>query len=202
MNSILTKRPMLIVVSAPSGAGKSTLCNRLLAEFSDIGYSVSCTTRKPRGKEINGINYFFLSENDFRKHIDRNDFLEYAIVHGNYYGTLRAYIIDALSSGKSVIMDIDVQGASQIRKIIKSETASDILKKGFLDIFITPPSLDELRNRLIRRAEDSLEIIEKRLKNAEIEMQAKNEYSYVVVNDNIDKAYKTLVDTIRKESAK
>ena len=193
---------MLIVVSAPSGAGKSTLCNRLLAEFSDIGYSVSCTTRKPRGKEINGINYFFLSENDFRKHIDRNDFLEYAIVHGNYYGTLRAYIIDALSSGKSVIMDIDVQGASQIRKIIKSETASDILKKGFLDIFITPPSLDELRNRLIRRAEDSLEIIEKRLKNAEIEMQAKNEYSYVVVNDNIDKAYKTLVDTIRKESAK
>ena len=192
--------PLLIVVSAPSGAGKTTMCDRLLKENDNITYSVSCTTRKPRGEEEQGIDYHFLSEKEFKKYISVGHFLEYAVVHGNYYGTMASTVRQALSAGKHVLLDIDVQGAGQIREGLSLLLEDDPIRQGFLDIFISPPSVEELRSRLEGRAEDSAEVIEQRLANAEQEMSCADEYEYQIVNDNLDTAISRLSDIVAKES--
>lgn len=185
-------RPLFVVVSAPSGAGKSTLCSRLLAEVPEFVYSVSCTTRAPRGDESDGVAYFFLSEDEFMERVRRGDFLEHALVHGNHYGTLKKSVSAAMAAGKSVILDIDVEGAGQVRRIVGGLPDGDALKEGFLDIFITAPSIEVLRARLVKRGEDSLAEIEKRLANAVGEIARAGEFSHIVVNAELDKTYSEL----------
>lgn len=182
-------KPLLVVVSAPSGAGKSTLCGMLLNEFPQFVYSVSCTTRELRGAEIDGVSYFFLTVEKFRDRIEANEFLEYAVVHGNYYGTLKKTIADAMAAGRSVILDIDVEGAAQVRNIVSHLPEDDPMKAGYLDIFINAPSLEVLRSRLIKRGEDSVETIEKRLQNASVEMARAHEFSHLLVNERVDETY-------------
>lgn len=192
-------RPLMIVVSAPSGAGKSTLCNRLVADHPDIVYSVSCTTRLPREGEQDGVSYYFLSKQEFRKRVKNEEFLEHAKVHGNYYGTLEDTILFAMEEGKHVLLDIDVQGAAQIRKSLEKLPMKHPIRRGFLDIFIAPPSPEELERRLRGRGTDAEEVIARRLKNAETEMAQQNEYEYLIVNDDLDEAYRRLKIIIDSE---
>jgi len=185
-------RPLLIVVSAPSGAGKSTLCDRLLAEHDDIVYSVSCTTRAPRGQEENGVAYHFLTEEAFRLRIAEGAFLEHAIVHDHLYGTLRETVEKTMVSGRTVLMDIDVAGAAQVREYVLGLDADNPLRAAFVDIFIEPPSMEVLRQRLTGRNEDAPEVIERRLGNAEAEMARRHEFRHRVVNDDLEQAYAEL----------
>lgn len=194
-----TPRPLLIVVSAPSGGGKSTLCRRLLAERKDIAYSISCTTRAPRGNEVNGREYHFLSGADFDRRIKNGEFLEHAVVHGHKYGTLRKPVDDALAGSKSILMDIDVEGALQIREYVARLPAGDAMKSAFVDIFVEPPSLEALRERLLRRAEDKKDEIERRVKTAEKEMLQRDEYRHRIVNDDLEAAYLELQGRIIEE---
>jgi len=140
-------RPLLIVISAPSGAGKSTLCNRLLDRCEDIVYSVSCTTRAPRGGEVDGKNYFFMTPAAFEEKVRAGAFLEHALVHANHYGTLKEKVRTTMQQGQSILMDIDVQGARQVRDALASLPPNDLMSCGFLDIFIQPPTLEVLRAR-------------------------------------------------------
>lgn len=195
-------KPLLIVISAPSGGGKSVLCRRLLAERKDVTYSISCTTRIPRGEEVNGRDYHFLSEAEFERRVKNGEFLEHAVVHGKNYGTLRKPVDDALTAGKSIIMDIDVEGARQIREYVKRLPKNDTLKHAFVDIFIEPPSIDVLRQRLLNRAEDQKAEIERRLKTAEQEMFQRDNYSHRIVNDELDRAYGELKEVILKEQSR
>lgn len=172
------KKGRLFIISAPSGAGKTTLCHQLLDRFYDILYSVSYTTRKPREGERDGIDYHFISTGEFQKGIRDGLWAEWAEVHGNFYGTSAKYIDDNLSGGNDVLLDIDVQGALQIlERFPGSET-----------IFIMPPSLAELKKRLVKRGLDSPATIERRLVNAEREMAARSHYRHVVVNDRLEDA--------------
>jgi len=196
---IENKNALLIVVSAPSGAGKSTLCNRLIKKFQGMTYSISCTTRLPRGEEKNHENYHFLSREEFSEHVRNGDFLEHAEVHGNFYGTLKQTVEEALAAEHDIIMDIDVQGAGQIRKACAELPPEDAVRKGFVDIFIAPPSMEELRRRLDGRSTDTAEVIEKRLHNAAEEMRCRNLYRHQVINDDLEEALKKLVRVIEKE---
>lgn len=189
-------KPLFIVISAPSGCGKTTLIDMLLQEYNDIVYSISCTTRAPRGEEEDGLDYHFLSPERFRELIQEKAFLEYAEVHGHYYGTLKQPIVEVLAEGNSVILDIDVQGAAKVREQVAKLAPDDPLKIGFVDIFINPPSLEELRARLVGRGTDSPAVIERRLANAEGEIARAGEYRYQVTNDDLSVAYKRLCDMI------
>ena len=189
-------KPLFIVMSAPSGCGKSTLIDMLLQEYHDIVYSISCTTRAPRGEEEDGLDYHFLSKERFEELLKENAFLEYAKVHDNYYGTLKAPIVEVLAEGNTMILDIDVQGAAKVREYVRSLPKTDPLKIGYVDIFINPPSLEELRERLERRGTDSREVIEKRMRNAEGEMSRAGEYMFQVTNDDLSICYKRLCDLI------
>lgn len=192
-------KPLLLVVSAPSGAGKSSLCNRLIEQFPQMIYSISCTTRAPRGNEKNGVHYHFLSEEEFCARIARNEFLEHALVHGNRYGTLKQTVYDALAQNRDIIMDIDVQGAKQIRLACESLPDDDAIKQSFVDIFIAPPSMEELKRRLCGRATDSEDVIARRMCNAEEEMKHQPYYRYTVVNDDFEKAARELQKIIEDE---
>lgn len=189
-------KPLFIVISAPSGCGKSTLIDMLLQEYSDIVYSISCTTRPPRGEEEDGLDYHFLTKDRFEELIRENAFIEYASVHGNYYGTLKGPIEEVLSEGNSMILDIDVQGAAKVREYVRALPDDDPLKVGYVDIFVNPPSIDELRSRLEGRGTDSREVIERRLANAEGEMARAGEYMFRVVNDDLGMCYKRLCDLV------
>ena len=189
-------KPLFIVMSAPSGCGKSTLIDMLLQEYSDMVYSISCTTRPPRGEEEDGLDYHFLAKERFEELIRENAFIEYASVHDNYYGTLKAPIEEVLAEGNSMILDIDVQGAAKVREYVRGLPDSDPLKVGYVDIFVNPPSLEELRARLEGRGTDSREVIERRLANAEGEMARAGEYMFRVVNDDLGTCYKRLCDLI------
>lgn len=170
----------LIVVAAPSGTGKTTLCARLLREIPELILSISTTTRAPRGSEKDGVEYFFVPKPEFQKKIDGKRFAEWAEVHGNFYGTSKDFIERAFSQGKSLLLDIDVQGADQLKKSYPAETVR---------IFLAPPSMEELERRLRARGTDSEESIRKRLRNAEWEMTHLEHFDQVVVNDDLEKAY-------------
>lgn len=189
-------KSLFIVVSAPSGCGKTTLVDMLLQEYPELGYSISCTTRAPRKGEEDGIDYHFLSEERFRELLAENAFLEWAEVHGNFYGTLKAPIEEMLREGTSVILDIDVAGAATVRKYVYSLPRGNPMREGFMDIFILPPDMEELRRRLESRGTDSQETIEKRLVNAEKEIARAGEYLYRVTNDDLGIAYRRMVDLI------
>lgn len=189
--------PLFIVISAPSGAGKTTLCDMLLQSYPEVCYSISCTTREPRINEEDGVDYHFLSVEAFKKLIAEGAFLEHALVHDNYYGTLKAPVYEVLREGQCMLLDIDVAGAAQVRQHVATALPpDDPLRRGYIDIFISPPSLDELRERLCSRGTDSAEVIEKRMRNAQKEMAHAGEYMYQVVNDDLDTAFKRLCDII------
>jgi len=189
-------RPLMIVVSAPSGAGKSTLCNRMVDEFPQVSYSVSCTTRAPRGEEKDGSHYYFMSKREFKDRVNQGEFLEHAKVHGNYYGTLEDTILYAMEEGSHVILDIDVQGAEQIRSALHRLDPRHPIRRGFLDIFISPPSFEELEKRLRGRETDDEQVIKKRLANAMKEMDRASEYTHQVINDDLETAYEDLKSII------
>ena len=189
-------KPLFIVLSAPSGCGKSTLIDMILQEYCDIVYSISCTTREPRGDEEDGLDYHFKTKERFEQLIAEDAFIEYAKVHDNYYGTLKAPIEEVLAEGNSMILDIDVQGAAKVREYVRSLPNNDPLKIGSVDLFILPPDLGELRRRLEGRGTDSPEVIEKRLRNAEGEIARAGEYMFRVTNDDLAVAYKRLCDLI------
>lgn len=179
----------LIVISAPSGAGKTTLCTKLLAEFPKLVLSISSTTRAPRGEEKNGVEYFFLTREQFESQIKAERFAEWAQVHGNYYGTSKDVIEKTFAQGNSVLLDIDVQGAALLAKSYPKETYR---------IFISPPDMASLEKRLRSRGTDSEETIQKRLRNAETEMKSASLFDKVIINDQLDRAYKELSSLIRK----
>ena len=178
----------ILIISGPSGSGKSTLLNRLLKEESDLYFSISSTTRAPRQGETEGVNYYFISEDEFKKGIDADEFLEWACVHGNYYGTSLKPVLNALEEGKIAIFDIDVQGFN----IAKSKFAQNITS-----VFITTASKNELKSRLQNRGTDSAETIEKRLINAVGEMEHILEYDYFLINDDLQSCYENLRGILR-----
>lgn len=179
----------LIILSAPSGGGKSTILNEILKVSSDIDYSISYTTRNPRGVEENGVHYHFVDEEAFLRRSKDGDFLEQALVFGKWYGTSISFIRGRLDAERHVIMDIDVQGAAQI-------SSTDV---PYVKIFIIPPSMKVLRERLVLRATDSMEEIEKRLAIAKDELQYIPDYDYLVVNDDLDVAVRDVLSIIRAE---
>lgn len=193
-------KPLLIVVSAPSGAGKTTLCDRLLQFYPEITYSVSCTTREPRGAEEDGVDYHFLDETVFAQHLKAGDFLEHATVHGFHYGSLKAPVVEALAEGQCVLMDIDVAGAAQVRAYVAKRPAADPMRAGYIDIFIRPPSLDALRQRLEARGEDDEATIARRLRNATAELERAGEFRFQVVNDDLEIAYREFCGIIETAS--
>jgi len=173
------RRGILFVVSAPSGAGKSTLLNAIRPD-ADFTYSVSCTTRAPRAGEVDGEDYHFLSVEDFRRRASAGEFIEHATVHGQDYGTLRETVTAQIEAGVDVMIDIDVQGAAQIR------AQSGAIAESLADVFIMPPSLDELRRRLLKRGTESPEQIELRLANAADEMEAWRDYRYTIISGSTE----------------
>ena len=189
-------KPLFLVMSAPSGCGKSTLIDMLLQEYPDLVYSISCTTRQPRGEEEDGLDYHFKTKARFEELIRENAFIEYAKVHDNYYGTLKAPIEEVLAEGNSMVLDIDVQGAAKVRDYVRKLPNTDALKIGYVDIFINPPSMEELRARLERRGTDAPAVIERRLANAEGEMARAGEYMFQVTNDDLGHCYRRLCDLI------
>ena len=173
----------LYIISAPSGAGKSTLCSMLINKYPAVRYSISYTTRAPRGNEQNGKEYFFINKAQFENMAANNDFLEWAEVHGNYYGTSKTQIEDALKQGIDIFLDIDPQGAMQLKEKLNGKATF---------IFIAAPSLQELKSRLEKRGTDKAENIALRLENAKKEVEYFNKYDYLIINDASDDAFKKL----------
>ena len=186
------ERPLLIALSAPSGAGKSTLCSRLIKEHKGVAYSISCTTRAPRGEEQDGRDYYFLTQREFKQRARGGEFLEYAHVHGHAYGTLKQSVEFAMEEGMHIIMDIDVQGVSQLRAALAEMDEKSLMRQGFVDIFLQPPSLEELSRRLHARGTDS-HSHEQRLERAKAEMECASSYTHVIINDRLEAAYDQLV---------
>ncbi len=199
---ILKRKPLLMIVSAPSGAGKTTLCDRLVAEFDCITYSVSCTTRAPREGEIDGASYHFLSQETFHERQANGEFLEHAVVHGNHYGTLKASVRASLEAGQDVLMDIDVQGAEQIRNYLASGEDNEWIQDIYCDVFIAPPSMEDLQLRLWGRGKDDEAVIQRRLERAREELTCWVDYQYVIVNDRLDESYATLRSILLAERHK
>ncbi|HOD53502.1 MAG TPA: guanylate kinase [Candidatus Cloacimonadota bacterium] len=188
----MKKKGFLITIAAPSGSGKSTILSKVMERLPHIQYSISHTTRKPRGEEKDGVAYFFTEESDFLSKRDAGFFLESAKVHNNWYGTSKQFIEDTLEKANHVIMDIDVQGVAQIRNL-----GVDIVS-----IFILPPSYSVLKQRLIDRKTDSPEQIEQRLENSKKEIDRLNEYDYLVINDSLDSAVECVINIIQAEENK
>ncbi len=182
------KKGKFIVISGPSGVGKGTICNKLLTEL-NAWYSVSTTTRSPREGEVDGVNYFFITKEEFLKKIDEDEFLEYNYYNENYYGTSKKIVLEKMNEGVNVFSEIDVNGARNIKKIFPDA----------LLIYIAPPNMEELKNRLIARGTDPIERINQRLKIAHEEMKQVGFYDYVVVNDNLEKATNEVREIILKE---
>ena len=167
---------ILFLISAPSGGGKSTLL-KMLSEEPDFVYSISCTTRAPRPGELDGRDYHFLSTTEFERRIAAGEFLEHAQVHGNFYGTLRQTILDSMNSGRDVLMDVDIQGAARIRANGDAQ-----LHAALVDVFLMPPSMAELRRRLLKRATETKKQLNIRLQNAKTEMAEWRNYRYTIVS--------------------
>lgn len=186
------KKGKLIVISAPSGAGKSSLIKAIINNNNNIELSISATTRKPREGESNAKDYFFISDKKFNTLKSKDDFVECALVHNYQYGTLRSYINERIDKGINIILDIDVQGFEQIQEASIDNTS----------IFIIPPSIEELKNRLNIRGLDSQDVIETRLENARHELKYANNFDFRVLNDEFDDALKSLVSIIFDDSSK
>ena len=185
------RKGALLIISAPSGAGKTTICRKLLARRKDLKYSISCTTRSPRPGEKEGKHYFFLSQSDFKRKIQRGEFLEWAMVHDEYYGTPRHFVEDQIKHGGNIIMAIDVQGAMSIRR----KHPAAIL------VFVLPPSMDALKARLANRRDATATVI-KRLANSRGEVAAAKDYDYVVVNDTLETAVNQISCILTAETLK
>tara|TARA_B110000305_G_scaffold94385_1_gene106334 strand:- start:2473 stop:3069 length:597 start_codon:yes stop_codon:yes gene_type:complete len=179
----VSRTGILLVVSGPSGSGKTTLCRRL-ADEEEAHYSISCTTRAPRDGEVNGKDYHFLDRDDFTKRIQTGNFLEHAEVHGNHYGTLKSEVLNYISKGVDVVMDIDVQGATLVRACEDPE-----IQTALTDLFVMPPSKGELRARLTGRGTDTDDIIALRMKNALDEIEHWPSYSYRLVSATREEDY-------------
>ena len=173
----------VLVLSGPSGAGKSSLISKISKDIGDYYFSISTTTRPIRDGEIEGVHYHFVTEKEFKQDIEDDNFLEYAVVHTNHYGTSLKPVREALSAGKLVIFDIDVQGNTAINDRLGDITTS---------VFITPPTLSELKKRLLNRSTDSQDVIKSRIKMAKREIQRISEYDYLLINDDLDEAAELL----------
>ncbi len=189
---MVKRKGLLLVVSGPSGAGKGTICKALLNKNDQIKLSVSATTRKPRTGEVDGVNYFFIEKEKFTTMIENGEFLEYAQIYDNFYGTPKAAIMECLEKGQDVILEIEMQGARQIK---------DVCPDGVF-IFVLPPSLEELKNRIVGRGTETAEEIEKRFSCAFDEINRIVDYDYFIVNDNVEKSVKQVESIILSEKNK
>ena len=189
---MLDRKGLLLVVSGPSGAGKGTICKALLNKNDKIKLSVSATTRKPRNGEVHGVNYFFLEKEEFTTMIENGEFLEYAQIYDNFYGTPKAAIMECLEKGQDVILEIEMQGASQIKEVCPDGVF----------IFVLPPSLEELKNRIVGRGTETAEEIEKRFSCAFDEINKIVDYDYFIVNDDVEKSVKQVEGIILSEKNK
>ncbi|HID30044.1 MAG TPA: guanylate kinase [Desulfobacterales bacterium] len=184
----MAQKGHLFIISAPSGAGKSTILTEILKEDHRLRYSISCTTRAPRGNERDGVDYYFISDASFRRKIDSGELAEWAEVHGHLYGTSARFLNDGLRDGYDVLFDIDVEGAKKLYAKYPEATL----------VFIAPPSMEELKRRLAERGTDSAQAIEQRMKNARGEMAEAKWYHYVIVNDDLTRAVSNLKAIIQK----
>ncbi len=182
----------IFVISAPSGTGKTTLVRLLLSRFPTLSFSISYTTRLPRPGEVDGQHYFFVSEKEFKRSIARGEMLEWAKVYGHYYGTPLHFVKEKIAAGKDVILDIDIQGAQEVKKKIPEAIL----------IFIIPPSWEELQRRITNRSTDSLEVIKKRLKAARKEIKVARDFDYIVINDILENALQELTSIIQATKAR
>ena len=179
----------LFVFSAPSGSGKTTIVRKLLREFDDLVFSISATTRKKRKTEVEGKDYFFISEEEFQQKIENDEFIEWEKFYDYYYGTLKSFIDKQLENDKSVLLEVDVKGAVRIKK----KYSNSVL------IFIAPPSKEALKQRLINRKTETAEDLQKRIERAEMELEYKDKFDYVVINENLESAIKEVKEIIKKE---
>ncbi len=186
----IARRGLMLVISSPSGAGKSTIARTLMERDRQIGMSVSVTTRQRRQSEIEDVHYHFVSQREFERMRDSDSLLEWAEVHGNFYGTPRDPVELAMSEGRDMLFDIDWQGAQQLQDKMKADVVS---------IFILPPTMAELQSRLHRRAEDTEQVIQTRLENSRAEISHWREYDYVIVNDDLDAAFDAVQSIVKAE---
>lgn len=183
---------LLIVISGPSGCGKGTICEELLNRNKSLSVSVSATTRSPRKGEEYGENYFYMDEKNFQEMVDNDEFLEYAFVHNHYYGTPKQFVFEKLKKGEDIILEIDVQGALNVKKIYPEGVF----------IFILPPSIEELKNRIVKRGTENLRDIALRLRNAYEELNKAFEYEYLVINDEVPNAVRKIEAIIIAEKCR
>ncbi len=188
----MARHGILIVLSGPSGTGKGTICKELLASNTNLQYSISATTRPPRPGEANGVNYWFIGQDEFQKMAEQDELLEWAEVYGNYYGTPRRWVMDMLRDGRDVVLEIDTQGAMQIKRKFPEGVF----------IFIVPPSLAELEDRIVKRGADSPAVIAKRLGCVQEELGFALQYDYVVVNDKVAAATEKIAAIILAEKCR
>ncbi len=186
------RKRFTVIISGPSGVGKGTICERLLQDLDDLALSISCTTRAPRPRkdgtlEENGVEYYFLDEAEFQERIRKGDFLEYAYVHGNYYGTSNSVIEKMKAEGKDIMLEIDMQGALQVKRVEPNAVL----------IYILPPDYETLRERLTARGSESAEVLEQRLADAAEQLTYAYKYDYIVVNDNLETALEEIKGILR-----
>ena len=189
---MINKKGLLLVVSGPSGTGKGTICKDIVSNHEDINLSISATTRKPRVGEVEGKSYFFKTKEEFEAMVDRGEFLEYAMIYDNYYGTPKKAIFDELDMGRDVILEIEMQGAMQIKEVYPQAVF----------IFVLPPSLQELRNRIVGRGTETYEQIEKRFNSAYDEIKLLGDYDYFIFNNIVEKSSEEILNILEVEKNK